>query len=175
MPPRYAYWTILAGGLPTSFRAAEREDLLPTLHRLKQQHPDAEMRWFARGKLWSSPEAARARPPVSAPRGRDWRPGGEHKDPRARYQVAKQQRNQSGRARRFQRKHGEVVNAPDPEGRRPRPIPSAGTARTPGRPAGANRRPPSTKPGANRRPPSTKPGANRRPPSTKPGKGGRGR
>ena len=30
MPPRYAYWTIIAGGLPTAFRAAEREELLPT-------------------------------------------------------------------------------------------------------------------------------------------------
>ena len=43
MPPRYSYWTILAGGLPTSFRAADREDLLPTLRRLQERHPDAEM------------------------------------------------------------------------------------------------------------------------------------
>src|SRR5438477_151006 len=49
-----------AGGLPTAFRAAEREDLLPTFQRIKQKHPDAEMKWFARGKLWQSPEEAGA-------------------------------------------------------------------------------------------------------------------
>ena len=50
MPPRYAYWTIMAGGLPTAFRAAEREELLPTFNRLKEKHPDAEMKYFARGQ-----------------------------------------------------------------------------------------------------------------------------
>src|SRR5215207_9786683 len=64
MPPRYSYWTILAGGLPTAFRAAEREELMPTFQRLREKHPDAEMKWFARGKLWDSPEAAR--PPREA-------------------------------------------------------------------------------------------------------------
>ncbi len=59
MPPRFAYWTILVGGLPTAFRAAEREEMLPTFKRLQQKHPDAEMRWFARGKLWASPAEAR--------------------------------------------------------------------------------------------------------------------
>ncbi len=49
MPPRYSYWTIIAGGLPTAFRAAEREELMPTFTRLREKHPDAEMRWFARG------------------------------------------------------------------------------------------------------------------------------
>ena len=60
MPPRYSYWTILAGGLPTAFRAAEREELLPTFHRIRDKHPDAEMKWFARGRLWESPEEAQA-------------------------------------------------------------------------------------------------------------------
>ena len=59
MPPRYSYWTIIAGGLPTAFRAAERSELMPTFTRLREKHPDAEMKWFARGKLWDSPEAAR--------------------------------------------------------------------------------------------------------------------
>ena len=58
MPPRYAYWTILAGGLPTAFRTTEREELLPTFKRILEKHPDAEMKYFARGKLWDSPEAA---------------------------------------------------------------------------------------------------------------------
>src|SRR4029453_14619924 len=98
MPPRFAYWTILAGGLPTAFRAADRDDLLPTFKRIQEKHPDAEMKWFARGKIWESPEAAREDPearrrppegrapmgdrPPARPRehrGRDWRPGGEHR------------------------------------------------------------------------------------------------
>ena len=60
MPPRFAYWTILVGGLPTAFRSAERDELMPTFKRLQEKHADAEMRWFARGKLWSSPEEASA-------------------------------------------------------------------------------------------------------------------
>src|SRR4051812_15050603 len=121
MPPRFSYWTIIAGGLPTAFRAAEREELLPTFTRLKEKQPDAEMKWFARGKLWASPEAAsqdnrdrargtprrddaggkdrhRDRAPRSDGtrdvRGKDWRPGGEHSDPRQKYINAKKDRNQ---------------------------------------------------------------------------------
>ena len=83
MPPRYSYWTILAGGLPTAFRAAERADLLPTFNRIRDKHPDAEMKWFARGRLWASPEAAQEDlQRVRARRDRDWRPGGDHRDPR---------------------------------------------------------------------------------------------
>jgi hypothetical protein len=83
MPPRYSYWTILAGGLPTAFRAAERADLLPTFNRIREKHPDAEMKWFARGRLWASPEAAQEDlQRVRARRDRDWRPGGDHRDPR---------------------------------------------------------------------------------------------
>jgi hypothetical protein len=142
MPPRYSYWTIIAGGLPTAFRAAEREELMPTFQRLREKHPDAEMKWFARGKLWESPEAARppreyaerdARAPrgrdnrdrTRAPReddrrhapearreggdrgehrGRDWRPGGEHRDPRQPFKDAKKARNQRWREEKFSRK-----------------------------------------------------------------------
>jgi hypothetical protein len=50
MPPRYSYWTIIAGGLPTAFRAADREELLPTFHRIKEKHPDAEL-IFRAGKV----------------------------------------------------------------------------------------------------------------------------
>jgi len=106
MPPRYSYWTILAGGLPTSFRAAERDDLLPTFRRLQERHPDAEMKWFQRGKLWESPEAARAASEkMSTPRGRDWRPGGEHRDPREAFKRNKRERNIGRRKERFARKH----------------------------------------------------------------------
>jgi len=131
MPPRFSYWTIIAGGLPTAFRAADREELLPTFTRLKQKQPDAEMKWFARGKLWTSPEEARqhndrrgpqgagrsfdgdgrrpARPagPADQPRekrGRDWRPGGEHRDPRQPFKDAKKARNQRFKADKFARR-----------------------------------------------------------------------
>ena len=107
MPPRFSYWTILAGGLPTSFRAAERDDLLPTLRRLQERHPDAVMKWFQRGKLWASPEEAEsAFQKPSEPRGRDWRPGGMHRDPREPFKKQKRERNQARRQQRFDRKQG---------------------------------------------------------------------
>jgi hypothetical protein len=86
VPPRYAYWTILIDDRPTAFRAREQADLLPTLRQLKRTNPNAEMKWFARGKLWDTPEQAQwARTNLPKPaerRTRDWRPGGAHKDPR---------------------------------------------------------------------------------------------
>src|SRR5829696_656920 len=156
MPPRYSYWTIIAGGLPTAFRAAERDELMPTFTRLREKHPDAEMKWFARGKLWESPDAVRedtekrrggfaregGRPPARdgdrresrprQPRGepsregdpgsgdrpardarseeqrrtRDWRPGGEHRDPRQKYKDAKKAKNLDRRREKFARKQG---------------------------------------------------------------------
>src|SRR2546423_9107707 len=169
MPPRYAYWTIIAGGLPTAFRAADRDELMPTFHRIKEKHPDAQMKYFARGKLWESQEAARAafrpggdrsarpsgsdrggrtpgsdrsgRPagndrggrPSGRPaeaRGRGWRPGGEHRDPRQKFIDAKKQRNAALRKERWQRKKP--------------PIRGQGTEepKQPPRPAGPNREPP---------------------------------
>ena len=97
MPPRYAYWTILVDGRPTAFRAREREELLPTLNQLKRKSPDAAMKWFGGGRLWQSPEeaeAARRRPKAPRePRGRDWRPGGNHRDPRDRFKKGAQPRH----------------------------------------------------------------------------------
>src|SRR5262245_48769197 len=89
MPPRYAYWTILIDGKATAFRAREREELLPTFNQLARKSADIVMRYFARGRLWDNPEQAQwasRNPPVAhtEPRNRDWRPGGQHKDPRAR-------------------------------------------------------------------------------------------
>ena len=115
MPPRYSYWTIIAGGLPTAFRAADREELLPTFSQIRQKHPDAQLKWFARGKLWDSPESVRldterrrAKPPTGshgqAARGRDWRPGGEHRDPRQKYKDAKKAGNTRDRKRKFERR-----------------------------------------------------------------------
>jgi hypothetical protein len=111
MPPRFVYWTIIAGGLPTAFRAAEREELLPTFKRIQEKHPDAVMKYFARGRLWESAEEAkreadarRARAPRRDARGRDWRPGGEHRDPRQKFRDAKKKRNLDWRKERFERR-----------------------------------------------------------------------
>src|SRR4029453_8391070 len=90
MPPRFAYWTIIVEGKPTAFRAQDRDDLVPTFKQLQSKHPDAVMMWFGRGRLWSSPDEARAAEPRGGKdrRGQDWRPGGEHRDPRARLAIA---------------------------------------------------------------------------------------
>lgn len=88
---RVRFWTILIGSEPTSFRANDQDTLLPTLKQLQRVHPQAALRWFEGGRLWSSPdEARRAILEATRParkRGDDWRPGGEHRDPRARYEV----------------------------------------------------------------------------------------
>lgn len=83
---RSAFWTIIVDDQPTAFRAAVREDLLPTLKQLQRQHPTAAIKWFQRGRLWETPGDAMdaSKPPR---RGPGWRPGGEHKDPRAQYKV----------------------------------------------------------------------------------------
>src|SRR6185503_17272265 len=73
MPPRYAYWTIIFGNQPTSFRTHTQEELLPTFRQIQAKHPDAVMMWFAHGRLWKSPEAAReAGAPRPQPKDR-WR------------------------------------------------------------------------------------------------------
>jgi hypothetical protein len=95
MPPRFTYWTIILDGQPTAFRSAEREQLLPTLKQLQTKNPDAVLRWFAHGRVWESPDEVRqlrerkraeARDAaLKEPRGRGWRPGGDHKDPREKF------------------------------------------------------------------------------------------
>jgi hypothetical protein len=89
--PRFLYWTILIGDRPTSFRAKEAADLQPTLVQLRRTHPEARMKWFERGRLWSSPEEARDARAAERARKRPstWRPGGRHEDPRQRYKDAK--------------------------------------------------------------------------------------
>jgi hypothetical protein len=157
MPPRFAYWTIILDGAPTSFRTKERDEILPLFNQLKAKNPAALLKWFSGGRLWDSPEQAKevrdvekvrrfreervqetkeqreleeremgafrekhGRPAdgsdqqVPAPsdlsnkpsapradedrprgdyprpdrRGKDWRPGGEHRDPRDKYKLA---------------------------------------------------------------------------------------
>jgi hypothetical protein len=106
VPPRFAYWTILIDNAPTAFRAREAEELLPTVAQLKRTNPNVIMKWFARGKLWESQQQERDdfqrrkwrpadRRSGSASgdrperRSREWRPGGDHKDPRARFSKEK--------------------------------------------------------------------------------------
>lgn len=101
MPPRHHYWTIILEGKPTAFRAHTQEELVPTLRQLQARHPDAVMKWFARGRLWETQEQERAdalarrRPKPSGTlerRPREWRPGGEHKDPRDRFKVTRDEK-----------------------------------------------------------------------------------
>lgn len=116
MPPRHHYWTIILEGKPTAFRAHLQEELVPTLRQLQARHPDAVMKWFARGRLWESQEQERAdaiarrRPKTRAVperRSREWRPGGEHKDPRDRFKVPRDEKR-----RRFAQKLGRKPGGP---------------------------------------------------------------
>jgi hypothetical protein len=90
---RFLYWTIVIGNTPTAFRAREASELAPTLTQLRRTQPEAALRWFQRGRLWTSPDEARealARERDAArARTSTWRPGGRHEDPRQRYKDAK--------------------------------------------------------------------------------------
>ena len=91
MPPRFVYWTILIDNKPTAFRAHDRDDLLPTVTQLRRTNKDVVVKYFARGRVWDSPEQVRehfSSKPVEK-RARDWRPGGSHEDPRARFDPKK--------------------------------------------------------------------------------------
>ena len=131
MPPRFTYWTIIFGGQATAFRSGTRDELLPTFKQIQARHPDAQLRFFARGKLWYSDEEARAallrdrRPPPRQDRprsgeerrGRDWRPGGQHKDPRDRFKVPRDVKRARFKA---QARRDRVEPRPDrPRGPRP--------------------------------------------------------
>ena len=106
MPPRYTYWTIILEGKPTAFRAHTRDELLPTLRQLQARHPDAVLLWFARGRLWQSPDEARAALTAQRAardrRGPGWRPGGTHQDPRDRFKVPRDEKRRRF-AERFRR------------------------------------------------------------------------
>src|SRR5215471_2787789 len=96
MARHHAFWVILSGAVPTAFRSPRREDLLPTLHQLQRTQTDVTLQWFDRGRLWESPEAARAallaKRRQFADRKSDWRPGGSHRDPRARYELSRDEK-----------------------------------------------------------------------------------
>jgi 23S rRNA pseudouridine2605 synthase len=143
MPPRHSYWTIILEGKPTAFRAHTEDELLPTLKQLQTRHPDAVMRWFARGKLWHSQEEERlaraARDAQREKRGRDWRPGGTHRDPRERFDIPRDERRRRFRDRLFRDRQegGKMGNAPGSDQDSARKPPH-GDARPPAR---ENRRP----------------------------------
>jgi hypothetical protein len=96
MPPPHAYWVIVTDSTPTSFRARYRDDLLPTLRQLQRTQPGTELKWFDGTRLWSTQEEAREaltiRRRTPSSRGRDWRPGGSHKDPKARFEMTRDQK-----------------------------------------------------------------------------------
>jgi len=155
-----ALWVIVSGASPTAFRSRYRDDLVPTLKQLQRTQPDTRLLWFERNRFWDSPEAARAalaayRTNKKAPdRGTDWRPGGEHKDPRAKYQLTRDEK----RARFKQRlrrgpKPDRQAGGPGGPGGRAGPGAPAGRARSngkPGRPGRSGR--PDGKPDSPARP-----------------------
>jgi 23S rRNA pseudouridine2605 synthase len=190
MPPRFAYWTIILDGAPTSFRTKDRDEILPLFNQLKAKNPGALLKWFSGGRLWDSPEQAKEvrnvekvrrfrddraqqmkaewshgssdpgsadplaefrrqhgrpadgsdqkppAPPAWSPgsddrgapraprregrgpgaperRNKDWRPGGEHKDPRDKYKLP------PGEARKRWKERNLGPRVPKPFGARP--------------------------------------------------------
>ena len=162
MPPRHTYWTIILEGMPTAFRAHTQDELLPTLRQLQSTHPDAVMKWFARGRLWHTPEeermaAALKRRPARERRPPAWRPGGEHRDPREKFQVPRDEK----RARFAARLRRERAEEPPRDTCKERPS---------GPPAFDRTRKPAARPAASGRPAGPRgPG---RPPGRRPAPGG---
>ena len=127
-------WVIVAGTQPTAFRARDAEDLVPTLRQLQRTQPDVSLMWFERGRLWPSPDEARLallerrRQPTG--RGRDWRPGGNHKDPRAKFDVPRDVKRARFKKRLIAGRLRDGENGPSS---RP-PSGSSGPSRAPGSP-----------------------------------------
>ncbi len=145
MPPRFTFWTIIIDGQPTAFRAAERDELAPALKQLQAKNPTAVLKWFARGRVWESPEdARRARAEAEAAareaaaserRGREWRPGGEHRDPRERFKKETFQARKRREKKAVDLARGprsEAGGAPGPRDERPVSRPAQGAFRPKG-------------------------------------------
>lgn len=94
--PTHAFWVIVDGTTPTAFRAKQRDVLVPTLKQLQRTQPTVALRWFDRGQLWDSPIAAhdalKARRSLRSDRKPNWRPGGDHVDPRDRFKLTRDQK-----------------------------------------------------------------------------------
>ena len=187
MPPRFAYWTILIDGKPTAFRARDQQELMPTLTQLRRTNEGVELKWFAQGRLWDSPDAQRAagrRPPAGGEkRGADWRPGGQHKDPRARFDKEARRRKKREQRAEWNAPRERDATRPErpPDGGRPsRPPAHSGGSnrrRDDRRPEGWQQKPPregqrpwSGKP-RGERPWQNKPGRDQRPRQNKPSGG----
>ena len=142
--PRFVFWTIVLGEEPTAFRAKERDELLATLKQLQKHHPEATIKWFARGRFWNSQEEdredrAREREGQEG-RPRSWRPGGEHRTratPTRRSPAtrsdATSRRSSGGRSRTSRETPGGAPPALDRAinpGRLGGPAPSASRGRT---------------------------------------------
>ena len=175
-------WVIVDGVIPTSFRAREAEALVPTLKQLQRTQPDVRLQWFERGRLWDSPEAAQAalseRRRAPEARGRGWRPGGEHKDPRARPEIPRDAKRALYKKRLIAQKTGQGgPTSTDRGGSRPpsgerswsRPAPPRPDAPRPAPPrAGQSSRPPGSsgfKSGRAKPPSGRPPSGHSRPPS----------
>jgi hypothetical protein len=185
MPPRFAYWTILIDNTPTAFRAHDAQELLPTVAQLKRTNENVVLKWFAGGQLWDSPEAAREarrQPKAIEKRGADWRPGGQHRDPRARFDKKRKPKvDRDGgerssvarprdRAAQPFRTAGEKPFRPGGDGKRPfKPFRPGGPRKPWSAKPGGDRKPWGAKPGGDRKPWSAKPGGDRKPWNAKPG------
>jgi len=128
MARHQAFWVILAGAVPTAFRSPRRDDLVPTLVQLRRTQPNVQLRWFDGVRTWDSPEQAEAafleRRRRNRERGEGWRPGGSHQDPRARYQLSRDEKR--ARFKKRQRRppagpQGTPASPRPPRGAAPRP------------------------------------------------------
>lgn len=144
----HAFWVIVTGTSPTAFRARRREDLLPTLHQLQRTQPDAVVRWFDRGKLWESPIEAREalrsrgrRPAAGERRGPEWRPGGSHEDPRARFKRTRDEKRAQFKRRQVRGRQQSEKGGPPAGETGPRSKPKRPWGRHPSRKAAGPRGP----------------------------------
>jgi hypothetical protein len=118
------FWIIVDGTVPTAFRAPNREDLVPTLHQLQRTQPTVTLVWFERGRTWASPEEAREdqerRRKLARERKGTWRPGGAHVDPRAKYQISRDEKRARFKKRAtFDRQRSEGDTPPPPHHDKP--------------------------------------------------------
>ena len=76
-----------------------------TLHQLQRTQPDAEIKWFDGSRFFNSRDEALAaglqNDGLRRERKGDWRPGGDHKDPRAKYQIPRDVRRARFKERAF--------------------------------------------------------------------------
>lgn len=124
MAKNFMYWVIVVGAQPTAFRARRSEDLLPTLRQLQRTQANVALKWFERGRFWDSPSAAREaqlmKRQTAGSRSRDWRPGGQHVDPRARYDIPRDERRARFKRRLVASRRRESGEEPEPTAARER-------------------------------------------------------